>query len=388
MKNLVQQLEKAFLFSPIFLVLISIFNFTDTKSLVSRIAVIVIAYSIIRYKQCIKSNFDQYNYKKFFLASILIFTYFSIMHFWRGDNFGLPRTLITCLVYLSVVPWGKFSKEWFYNTVVLSAYICGFNAIYEHYYLNMIRVGMAINPIPYALYCSFLSLSSLALVRCYKSIPMQCVCILGFLFALWALILTDSRGVWIAYPIVALFVIYKVFNSFSYTKLSVLTLIGLGVAYFSFQPIIDERIGLTLYELKSIGQGNFDTSIGVRLQLWQFGVENWVEKPVLGLGDIMLEEGIGKIPARGAYHQPHLHNQFLDTLSRYGVVGMLVVLYWLCYPMIFIKNTDYGTIISCSLAMLILIAGLSDVPLHHTHIVYLFTLVVGVGALLKQGNQS
>ncbi|NOI60390.1 O-antigen ligase family protein [Vibrio coralliilyticus] len=381
MKNLVQQLEKAFLFSPIFLVLISIFNFTDTKSLVSRVAVIVSVYSIIRYRQCIKSNFNQCNYKKFFLASILVFVYFSIMHVWRGDNFGLPRTLLTCIVYLSVVPWSKFSNTWFYNTVIFSAYVCGVNAIFEYYYLNVSRVGMATNPIPYALYCSFISLSSFSLVKIYRKKLMQGICIVGFLVALWALVLTDSRGVWVAYPIVMMFVIYRSFNNLSLVKLGTFTLIGLSAIYLSFKPMIDERVDMTFAEFNSISKGNYETSFGARLDLWTFGVDVWKEQPMVGEGDIMLEEGIRKVPNRMAYRQPHLHNQYIDTLARYGSVGLFIMMVWLFNPVRLNKAREGDSIITQVLVMLVAITGLSDVPFHHTHVVYLFTLVVGLFSL-------
>ncbi|KFI09622.1 O-antigen ligase family protein [Vibrio coralliilyticus] len=388
MKNLVQQLEKAFLFSPIFLVLISIFNFTDTKSLVSRVTVIVIAYSIIRYRQCIKTNFNRYGYKKFFLASILVFAYFSIMHVWRGDNFGLPRTLLTCLVYLSVVPWSKFSNSWLYNTIIFSASVCGLNAIFEHYYLNVARVGIATNPIPYALYCSFVSLSSLALTKQYKSRVIQGLCITGFLLSLWALILTDSRGVWVAYPIAMMLVVYRSFNTLSLVKLSAFTLIGLSAIYLSFKPIIDERVDRTVSEFNSISKGNYETSFGARLDLWTFGVDVWKTQPMVGEGDIMLEEGIRKVPNRMAYRQPHLHNQYIDTLARYGSVGLFIMMVWFFYPVRLNKAREGGSVITQVLVMLVLIAGLSDVPFHHTHVVYLFTLVAGLFSLNQMNSRS
>ena len=387
MKNLVQQLEKAFIFSPVFLVLISIFNFTDTKSLVSRVAVIVIFYSIIRYRQCIKTNFNQYGYKKFFLVSILVFAYFSIMHVWRGDNFGLPRTLLTCLVYLSVVPWSKLSNYWVYNTIILSAFLCGLNAIFEYYYLNIARVGIATNPIPYALYCSFVSLSSLALTKHYESRVIQGLCITGFLLSLWALILTDSRGVWVAYPIAMMLVIYRSFNNLSLIKLGAFTLIGLSAIYLSFKPMIDERVDRTVAEFNSISKGNYETSFGARLDLWTFGVDVWKEQPMVGEGDIMLEEGIRKVPNRKAYRQLHLHNQYIDTLARYGFVGLVIMMVWLFYPMMLNKTREEDIIITQVLVMLVFIAGLSDVPFHHTHIVYLFSLVVGLCSLSQMDSR-
>ncbi|USD32697.1 MULTISPECIES: O-antigen ligase family protein [Vibrio] len=388
MKNAVQQLEKVFLFSPTFLVLISIFNFIDTKYLVSRATVIVIIYSVVRYRQHIKVNFEQNNYKKFFLASILTFTYCSFMYVLRGDNFGLPRTLITCLIYLSVIPWSKFSRAWVYNTIIFSAYVCGLNAIFEHYYLNVARVGMATNPIPYALYCSFLSLSSLVLAKRYTSRIIQSLCIIGFVLSLWALVLTDTRGVWVAYPIVMMFVMYRSFNTLSFVKIGALTLIGLNVVYFSFKPMINERIDRTVAEFNSISKGNYETSIGARLALWELGADIWIEVPIAGAGDVVLEKKISEVPNRVAYRQPHLHNQYIDTFARYGFVGLLIMMIWLFYPIKLNKAKEEENVITQVLIMLLFIAGLSDVPFHHTHVVYLFTLVVGLFSMNQMDSRS
>uniref|UniRef100_UPI00123825BD O-antigen ligase family protein n=1 Tax=Candidatus Enterovibrio escicola TaxID=1927127 RepID=UPI00123825BD len=295
-----------------------------------------------------------------------------------GDVY--KRQLLTCLIYLSVVPWSKFSNYWVYNTIIFSASVCGLNAIFEHYYLNLARVGMATNPIPYALYCSFVSLSSLALTKHYESRVIQGLCITGFLLSLWALVLTDSRGVWVAYPIVMMFVIYRIFNALPLVKLGV-TLIGLSAIYFSFKPMIDERIDRTVAEFSSISKGNHETSFGTRLDLWAFGVDVWKKKPIVGDGDVMLEEGIQKVPNRMAYRQPHLHNQYIDILARYGSVGLFFMMVWLLYSIRLNKVQEVDSVITQVLVMLVLIAGISDVPFHHTHVVYLFTLVVGLFSL-------
>ncbi|NOH80829.1 O-antigen ligase family protein [Vibrio sp. RE86] len=377
MKKVLDFLEKMFLFSPVLVVLISIFNFTDTKSFVSRLSAIVIVYSVVRYRNTIKTNFQNQSFRKFLYSSLLISFYFTIMHFWRGDNFGFPRTLLTSIAYLLVIPWERIPRSWLYSIIVVSAYICGFNALYEHFEMNIGRVGIATNPIPYALYCAFLSLSSLYLTKVYLLKWQKCIAIAGSIIALIALVLTDVRGVWVAYPFILFYVLLNLFPRFSIFKIIMFSLLSVGCLYLAFKPALDVRFNRTISEFNTIMKGNYQTSIGVRLDLWKYGFNKSKEVPIFGMGDEALESGIKTIPNRLASKQPHLHNQYIDTLSRYGVLGVIFLLGWLASTFYGSSRTDEPYALTKILVSLILIASLTDIPFHHTHLVYLFSLIVG-----------
>ncbi len=83
----------------------------------------------------------------------------------------------------------------------------------------------------------------------------------------------------------------------------------------------------------------------------------------------------------GAAIQPHLHNQYLDLLARYGIVGTLIILLF-CLALIFnVKNSAFeyiGNPLVNSMLMMLIFAGLTDVPLHHTHLIYLLTILCGL----------
>jgi len=382
MKKTSLLLERLFIFSPIFVVFCSIFNFSDTKSLVSRLSVFVIIYCIFRYKDYLKSSINKKTIVFFISSSLILFIYLSIMHLWRGDNFGFPRTLITCLLYLVAVPWDKFSKKWIFNTIIIASYICGFNAMYESFSLGVERVGIATNSIPYAFYCAFLSLSSLYLVSSYQGKLNKILILFGFLLSLSALVLTEARGVWLAYPIVMLYVLVPFCEKLSKKKL-LLCIISLAIMlFFIFNSELESRINTTVVETHKVLEGDHHTSIGARIDLWRCGINLWLDSPLLGVGDEQLESAIKQIPNPLASGQPHIHNQYLDTLSRYGFVGLVLLIVWVISGIVGTNNIDSRRlIIICS--GLILISGLSDVPFHHTHTVYLFGFLVGSLKLIE-----
>lgn len=376
MKKISLPFEKLFIFSPVFIVICSIFNFSDTKSVVSRLSVVVIVYCIFRYRESLIFNLNKNKMILFIFSGFILFFYLSIMHLWRSDNFGFPRTLITCLLYLIVVPWDKFSKKWVFNTIIIASYICGFNAIYEHFLLGIERVGVAVNSIPYAFYCSFLSLSSLYFVSIYQGKWNKFLIFFGSIFSLGALILTESRGVWLAYPIV-MFYVFTTFPSKIFKwKLVLLMIPMFFTLIFVFNAELEPRVNGTLVDIKKVLDGDNETSLGARLDLWSCGLSLWLDSPLIGVGDEHIEAATALISNPFASAEPHIHSQYLDSLARYGLIGLVLLIFWVVSGAVGVNNIDsHRVIIVC--VGLIAMSGLSDVPLHHTHTVYLFGFLVG-----------
>lgn len=380
MKPILIMLEKLFLFSPTILVFTSIFNFSDVKSIVSRLSVVVILYCLVRYRHLVKNNWNNYAFRRFFIISFVVFFYFTLMHLWRGDNFGLPRTLLTSLIYLLVVPWGKFNLNWFYVLAVFSSFVCGANAIYEYFFLHRPRVGVAVNPIPFALYSAVLSIITFYIATILPNRAWKAIAILGGTLSAVALLLTSVRGVWIIYPIGLVYIVLISFKQLPKSRLGIISILTVFALYTVFEPVVDKRIASTLSELEQIQSGNYQTSIGARLDLWLYGWETFVNSPILGVGDRTLKDGIKNIHNRASAAQGHLHNQYLDYAARYGVIGVVLMLVWLILPIMLVSEEVRQFILITS--TMIALAGLTDIPLHHTHVVYLFSLIVGCLVLI------
>ncbi|ENM5762691.1 O-antigen ligase family protein [Vibrio mimicus] len=380
--NLLNKIENLFLLSPLIILLTMVFNISDTKSILSRLIPIVCVYCLFRYRQAIKDNFNS-PLRFFFVSGLIVVILFSFYHFVREDEFSLPRTLIASLAYLIFVPWKKINIKSIYYVLVIASIVCGVNAFYEHYVLNIARVGVATNPIPYALYISFLILCSIYFLLIDSSNFMKVLAGIGGLLSLAALIMTDVRGVIVFLPIAIFYLIFSVVKLKwkYYVILSIAVFTVSGIIYTIFQESIDARIKKTQYEFAMIEQGNFKTSIGIRLELWKHGLSVISNQPIFGLGDKGLTNSIASMTNRGAAVQPHLHNQYLDFLARYGLVGTLAIAVF-CFSLIF-KITDsglkyIGDPLVNSMLIILFFAGLTDVPLHHTHLVYLLTILCGL----------
>ncbi len=308
---------------------------------------------------------------------------FSGYHFIRGDEFSLPRTLIASLLYLLFVPWKKINLQVIYYLIAIAAIICGLNAFYEHYVLSIPRVGVATNPIPYALYVSFLILSCIYFLLKNHSNILKIISLIGGLLSLAAIIMTDVRGVILFLPAAVLYLIIAVVKpKLKHYIVLCFSVIAVSISFYTFfKQDIDARIKQTQYEFSMIEKGDHKTSIGIRLDLWKHGLGLIVDDPIFGLGDDSLQDSVSSMKNRGAAVQPHLHNQYLDFLARYGIVGTLVaLLFFLAFIIKFNgRGFEYlhNPLINSMLIMLLL-AGLTDVPLHHTHLIYLLTILGGV----------
>lgn len=378
----ISKLEAAFFLSPLVILLMAIFNFPDTKFILSRLIPVVCLYALIKYGKEIKDNFNT-QLKSFLICGFGVVVVYSIYHVIRGDGFSLARTLIASLVYLIFVPWKRINPKVVYYIIAIAAIVCGLNAFYERYVLNIYRVGIATNSIPYALYVSFLVLSCVYLLLNSQSKTLKLLVSIGGLLSLSAIIMTDVRGVILFLPVAIIYLVITTIKPiWKYYIASILSIILLsGVFYTIFQQEINARIVQTQNEIALIKQGNLTSSIGIRLDLWMHGVDIIAQNPLFGVGDNGLQESVSQITNRGAAIQPHLHNQYLDFLARYGMVGTLV-LFLFCFALIFNLNKSrfeyIGNPLVNSMIMMLIFSGLTDVPLHHTHIIYLLTILCGL----------
>ncbi|HGF7192826.1 TPA: O-antigen ligase family protein, partial [Vibrio cholerae] len=300
-------------------------------------------------------------------------------------------TLITSFAYLIVVPWKKINPKVVYYIIAIAAIVCGLNAFYERYALNIYRVGIATNPIPYALYVSFLVLSCLYLLLNSQSKVLKLLASIGGVLSLAAIIMTDVRGVILFLPVVIIYLVITTIKPiWKYYVASILSIILLsGVFYTIFQPEINARIEQTQNEITLIEQGNLTSSIGIRLDLWMHGVDIIAQNPIFGVGDSGLQESLSRMTNRGAAIQPHLHNQYLDFLARYGIVGTLVIFLFCLALVLNFNNSGFeyiGNPLVNSMLVMLIFAGLTDVPLHHTHIIYLLTILCGLLIRFSERN--
>lgn len=165
--------------------------------------------------------------------------------------------------------------------------------------------------------------------------------IIGFVFGVLLSLMSGSRGGWLTIVIVILtlwMVLYR-FDRKVFLVASVLfaAFFVLLLLLWPYLPI-QTRVEQALNDLTQYFDGNFETSLGYRLEMWKAGFLSFLEKPLFGWGfgsfEIIYQEYIEKKSSNSSsYIFGHPHNDYVLFLVETGLIGFALMLLVLLYPL-------------------------------------------------------
>ena len=166
-------------------------------------------------------------------------------------------------------------------------------------------------------------------------LKLTALCILAALFGILGSILSTARGGWPALPIllIALLWIYRrnLSKTFFITLIGLFTLAIIGITQMPNNQI-SARFAAAQDDIQQyLEQGNGSTSVGARFDMWQSVFIMVQEKPILGWGTQGAPQKRHQLAEQGIISQyagqfTHAHNQYLDDLSKRGIVGLVTFL--------------------------------------------------------------
>ncbi|WP_052452183.1 O-antigen ligase family protein [Noviherbaspirillum autotrophicum] len=156
--------------------------------------------------------------------------------------------------------------------------------------------------------------------------------ILAFCVALYVTILTQTRGSWIAIPAIVTLAL-GFFANFLPRYKSILAGASLLLiaSTFTSSSIVHNRFSAFEGDIDQYRQGNRDTSLGARIQMWQGAWILFKEHPLFGVGrENFKKEMTGlasrKIVTPAASELVHSHNEVLFNMATYGIGGLFSIL--------------------------------------------------------------
>ena len=199
--------------------------------------------------------------------------------------------------------------------------------------------------------------------------------LIGFFFTLWlnrydlglkkwlpaglivmtiGLLLTFSRGAWVA---VGLAILALLLKQYGWKKIAPAVLL-VGLILF-FTPVVQQRVGLGLADPSSLAHAD----------LWKFGLTKISQNPLLGnglAGFATFNQGVS-----------YPHNVFLNFWLEMGLLGLIsfcsiIILAWQNY----IKSPNTLKLASSIFLLILLIHGLVDVPYFKNDLSVLFWLIL------------
>lgn len=195
-------------------------------------------------------------------------------------------------------------------------------------FLNSIHYG------DIALILGVLSILSLSWWR-RDNLPIRMIKIGGLIAGVAASVLTGSRGGWIAVPVVAALILFVRGRDKSrrWNMILPIAVAAIMAGIFFSSSTVRERVDAISSDLTHYQQGKKDTSLGIRVQLYEAAIKIVKRHPVFGLGahgfhndmQSFADKGV-LTPAAAQLGRGETHNQFLAYLTDYGVIGGLALL--------------------------------------------------------------
>lgn len=161
----------------------------------------------------------------------------------------------------------------------------------------------------------------------------------AFVVGLSTAVQTGERGVWLGIPVLlAVWAGYLMPRTWL-RRAAVVVVFGLLGVYL-FLPKVEMRILATGHEIQQIIKGNFETSVGQRLQIWTAALSVIKEHPILGVGPSGTAGALKEMSHRGLlspsaleYGLAQVHNEVLAHTLKSGVVGLFAILAVYLVPM-------------------------------------------------------
>lgn len=159
----------------------------------------------------------------------------------------------------------------------------------------------------------------------------------------YTILKTETRGVWLIVfcylALLSIYFIHKLARRFSFKKTIILLLLPTIYISSIYYEVVSERIGNTQQEIEKISDGDYSTSIGVRLELWVTSIQLLKEKYFIfpakesEISSYFHDKHInGEITGITLSLSSNAHNQFLNSWVRSGLIGLAATLLLLFYP--------------------------------------------------------
>lgn len=351
--------------------------------------------SIVKFKfRVINENFRH----NFWIKLLLISSFFGgVAYQVYGFDSRELRATITVLILLIIVPKIYHTKtvmQWFLLIASLSCVIYGY---YFQSIMPMGRGSWPINAIPFATICGLICITALGLLLSNFSGKLLIVNVLSSFLSFCGLVLSQSRGpILAALLVIALLSLLLVFHR--NRILSVFMILSFIFCIYGLTrlPVVQERIGVSIGEYQLIKEGNYNTSLGIRLKMISISFDLWRERPILGYGkDIKhefnrLEANERITPDVNRLISMTFHNGYLDKFVLYGVPGGVIFLVFLLYPIWAARDVSLarGSALLWGPALFISVCNFSDAPFINAQAAIYYMFIIGSVTMMLSNEKD
>lgn len=223
-----------------------------------------------------------------------------------------------------------------------------------------------------------------------------------FICGLVAVILSGSRLAWLALALAVLVILIvhrrSLTRRMSARAVGATLIVAILVVVVTFDPLRDRIWALWVDWQTLMAKGDYATSLGSRVALWQIGLQLFEQKPFIGHGLAGSERLIA-----AAFQQQfgleksytHFHNGFLTAAVETGLLGLvaLVVMFIILIAAgiwtLATANTSpemFGGLIMLVTAIVYITTGMGNLMFGHDILDTMFLFLVATGIFLGTGR--
>ncbi|MGQ3685121.1 MAG: O-antigen ligase family protein [Candidatus Loosdrechtia sp.] len=208
------------------------------------------------------------------------------------------------------------------------------------------------------------------------------------LLFLFTLSIAYGRSGYLTFILLSPIIAYNFFGKRFFLTLAII--IAFSTLFFSVSPAIKSRIVTAVDDIRTYQTGDPNTSVGLRLIMWQGAIKIFLKNPLIGVGTG------GYTNEQLKYNPPnilpeyersrHPHNSFLFMAANYGMLGVVSIIWlFIAYfkKSVLSWNTLTGFAI-LSYGLIIFIGSMTETQILSPGTAKMFALLMGI----KTENES
>ena len=280
---------------------------------------------------------DRVLFWTFFIFSISMFfaAYVDVGGAMR--DLDLPSRYLLALPVMFLLLIGLNQKEWLWYGVICGPIIALFVALYDLLVLGDSRAHGWEHPILFgniAMLLGFLSFSAAIYFFSQKNFYLLSFALIGGVCGVAVSVLSGTRGGWVAVPLLLFFLFWECRDLLSKKTLKMVSAI-ICTSIFLLVAIpqtgVQTRAGQAVENITSYINGETDTSVGLRFEMWKAAIYMFKESPLLGVGGSQAKNIRKELAEKGyisvnAVDFSTAHNEYLEALAERGIVGLVFLL--------------------------------------------------------------
>lgn len=305
---------------------------------------------------------------------------------YHGDQYGVIRSFIHVFLIGILVPKNAVIYKSTSFFIILGGLGIGIIGYWQHQFGNIYRVGGFTNAILFSQACLCLFLLNVKI--CYENKNEHIIRYISFfsmLGSLYALYVSQSRGVWLSLLVIACFFIYLKARKkpIKYLIIGLVVVLGVLVSYQN-STIVKQRVSEATADVINMSAGDYNSSWGLRVLAWQSAWLGFKESPLFGVGIDGFESLKTHQVDSGAMSPliknaalSHAHNQYMQNMVIRGSAGLLMLFILLGVPLYYGYVNEGVNSVSFMYPVSFALSSLSDVPFEHPGTIYIY----GVGLI-------